>query len=353
MAHDDTGEKTEQPTPRRRQEAREEGQVPRSTDLTAAIALLAALILLNVFGPGMFLRMTSLVREMLVVSEPDGGALMQWLAQAGYVSAAILLPFLGFLLLFGVCGSVMQTGLMLLPKKLSPKLEHFDPTKGAKRIFSVDSVARTVQGLFKMSLIGLVAYKTIVDRIGAVVGVGTLPTESVLVVASDILFALMLRLALVLLLLGLIDYFYQRHKVEKQLRMNRQEIRDELKRMEGDPLLKMRRRQIMQKLAMQRLSRDVPRADVVVTNPTEYSVALRYEEKTMSAPRLLAKGKDLVALRIRQIAREHGIPVVQRPPLARGLYADCEVGDEIPPKYYRAMAEVLAYVYQLAGRAAG
>ena len=353
MAHDDAGEKTEQPTPRRRQEAREEGQVPRSTDLTAAIGLLAALVLLNVFGPDMFYRMTALVREMMDVSSTDGGEVPLWLAQAGYATAVILLPFLGLLMLFGVSGSVVQTGLMILPKKLAPNLEHFDPTKGVKRVFSFDSVTRTLLGVFKMSLIGLVAYRTIVDRIGEVIGVGALPAIAVLNVSGSIIFTLMLRLALVLLLLGLIDYFYQRHKIEKQLRMNRQEIRDELKRMEGDPLLKMRRRQVMQKLAMQRISRDVPRADVVVTNPTEYSVALKYDEATMSAPRMLAKGKDLVALRIRQIAREHGIPVVQRPPLARGLYADCEAGDEIPPKYYRAMAEVLAYVYQLSGRAAG
>jgi flagellar biosynthetic protein FlhB len=175
----------------------------------------------------------------------------------------------------------------------------------------------------------------------------------ILHMASEILFALMLRLALVLLILGLIDYFYQRHKVEKQLRMSKQEIKDELKRMEGDPLVKHRRRQVQAKLAMQRIAIDVPRSDVVVTNPTEYAVALKYDEATMHAPRVLAKGKDLLALRIRQIAQQYGIILVQRPPLARGLYTACDVGDEIPPAYYRAVAEVLAYVYQLSGRAAG
>ena len=353
MAHDDAGEKTEQPTPRRRQEAREEGQVPRSTDLTASIGLLAAMVLLNVLGPGMYMRMTSLVRDMMDVSDISGTTVNQWLAQAVYTLAATLLPFLGLLLLFGIAGSVTQTGLMILPKKLAPNLEHFDPTKGVKRIFSFDSATRTLMGVFKMSLVGLVAYRTIADRIEPVIGTGSLPAIAILGSASEIVFTLMLRLALVLLVLGLIDYFFQRYKIEKQLRMNRQEIRDELKRMEGDPLLKMRRRQTMAKLAMQRISRDVPRADVVVTNPTEYSVALKYDEATMTAPRVLAKGKDLVALRIRQVARENGVPVVQRPPLARGLYADCEVGDEIPAKHYRAVAEVLAYVYQLSGRAAG
>ncbi|MBU0616426.1 MAG: flagellar biosynthesis protein FlhB [Planctomycetes bacterium] len=353
MAQDDAGEKTEQPTPRRRQEAREEGQVPRSTDLTAAVGLLAALVLLNMFGPGMFERMLLLIREMVDVSDVSGTALRTWIARAGYAAAAILLPFLLLLMVLTAAGAVAQTGLLLTPKKLIPKLENLSPIKGVKRLFSFDSVTRTGLGLFKMGLIGLIAYYTVVARIQPVLGSGTLPPAGIMHLAAGILFALMLRLALVLLALGLIDYFYQRHKIEKQLRMNKQEIKDELKRMEGDPLLKMRRRQAQARLAMQRIAIDVPRSDVVVTNPTEYAVALRYDEATMPAPRLLAKGKDLLALRIRRIAQEHSVPIVQRPPLARGLYVSCEVGDEVPMAYYRAVAEVLAYVYQLSGRAAG
>jgi len=353
MAHEDAGEKTEQPTPRRRQEAREEGQAPRSTDLTAAIALMAALILLNIFGPGMLERMMMLVRENIGVSDPTGATLRIWIARAGYSAAAMIMPFLALLMLLTAAGALAQTGLMIVPKKLMPRLDNISPLKGVKRMFSFDSVTRTALGLFKMTLIGLVAYHTVRDRMLPVLGIGLIPPISVMGVACEIMFTLMLRLALVLLVLGLIDYFYQRHKIEKQLRMNKQEVKDELKRMEGDPLLKMRRRQVMAKLAMQRVAQDVPRADVVVTNPTEYSVALKYDESTMSAPRMLVKGKDLVALRIRQIAHENGVPVVQRPPLARGLYAECEVGEEIPLKYYRAVAELLAYVYQLSGRAAG
>jgi flagellar biosynthetic protein FlhB len=353
MADDDAGEKTEQPTPRRRQEAREEGQVPRSTDLTAAIALLAALVLLNIFGPGMLERMLLLIREMIDFSDISGTTLQTWIARAGYAAAAMMLPFLLILMVLTAAGALAQTGLLLTPKKLIPKVENLSPVKGIKRLLSFDSVTRTGLGLFKMGLVGLVAYYTVVARIQWVLGAGTIPAAGIMHLASGILFALMLRLALVLLVLGLADYFYQRHKVERQLRMNKQEIRDELKRMEGDPLLKARRRQAQARLAMQRVAIDVPRSDVVVTNPTEYSVALKYDEATMSAPRLMAKGKDLLALRIRQIAREHAVPVVQRPPLARGLYASCEVGDQIPVAYYRAVAEVLAYVYQLSGRAAG
>jgi flagellar biosynthetic protein FlhB len=353
VAEDDAGEKTEQPTPRRRQEAREEGQVPRSTDLTAAIALLAALVLLNMFGPGMFERMVSLIREMVDLSDLSGTTPRTWIARTGYTAATILLPFLLLLMALTATGALAQTGLLLTPKKLIPKIENLSPVKGIKRLFSFDSLTRTALGLFKMALVGLVAYCTVVARIQPVLGAGTVPPAGIMHMASGILFALMLRLALVLLVLGLVDYFYQRNKIERQLRMNKQEIKDELKRMEGDPLLKARRRQAQAKLAMQRVAVDVPRSDVVVTNPTEYSVALKYDETTMRAPRLLAKGKDLVALRIRRIAQEHGVPIVQRPPLARELYSGCEVGDEVPVAYYRAVAEVLAYVYQLSGRAAG
>lgn len=353
MAQDEAGEKTEQPTPRRRQEAREEGQVPRSPDLTAAVALLAALVLLNIFGPGMFEHLLLLVREMVDVSDASLGALPTWVARTRQAVAVSLLPFLSLLMVLTAGGALAQTGLLATPKKLIPRLENISPLKGIKRLFSLDSVTRTGMGLFKMAFVGLVAYYTIVSRIQPVLGSGTVTPLGILHMASDMMFALMLRLALVLLILGLIDYFYQRHKMEKQLKMSKQEIKDELKRMEGDPLLKSRRRQAQAKLAMQRVGIDVPRSDVVVTNPTEYAVALRYDEATMRAPRLMAKGKDLVALRIRQVAQQHGVPVVQRPPLARGLYVACEVGDEIPPAYYRAVAEVLAYVYQLSGRVAG
>ena len=353
MPNDETGEKTEQPTGRRREEAREEGQVPRSQDLTAAIALLVGLILLNAFGPGMLERMLQLIHEMIDVSNASSTTLRTWIARAGYAAATMILPFLLMLMLLTVGGVLAQTGLLLTPKKLMPDLSHLSPLKGVKRLFSTDSLTRTGMGLLKMSLIALVAYHTIVSEIQPVLGAATALPAGILHMASDVMFTLMLRMALVLLILGLLDYFYQRYKIEKKLRMTKQEVKDEMKRMEGDPLLKQRRRQAQARLAMQRIGIDVPKSDVVVTNPTEYAIALRYDEVTMTAPRVLAKGKDLLALRIRQVAQQHRVPIVQRPPLARGLYVACEVGDEVPATYYRAVAEVLAYVYQLSGRVAG
>ena len=352
MAADDTGERTEQPTVRRRQEARTEGQVARSQDLTAATALLVGLVLLNIYAPGMHRQMLEILRECLDVSDAPLGSLPIWIARISRAVASMLLPFLLLLLVLSAAGSMAQSGWLVVPKKLMPKLENLSPKRGLQRIFSLDSLNRTAMGLFKMVAVAGVAYYTITSRVDPVLGVATVAPAGILHMAAELLFTLMLRLALVLLVLALLDYAYQRYRMESQLKMTKQEIKDELKRMEGDPVVKSRRRQVQQKLAMQRLAIDVPKADVVVTNPTEFAVALRYDEETMQAPQVVAKGKDLLALRIRQIAQQNRILVVQRPPLARGLFAACEVGDTIPPAYYRAVAEVLAYVYQLSHRVA-
>lgn len=353
MAQDDAGEKTEQPTPRRRAEAREEGQVARSQDLTSALALLAGLILLKLLGPQMLGRMLSLTRGLGAEPDVTVRGLVTWLRTTGVATAEMLAPFLFFLVVLTAAGTIAQSGLLVTWKKLAFKPERLHPVEGVKRLFSTDALARLVFGLFKVTLVAGIAYFTIKARMGTVVQAGATSLMGMFVLSTSLLFELALKMAVVLVILGLADFLVQRWKLERQLRMTRQEIRDELKRMEGDPLLKHRRRQLQQRLAMQRVQAEVPRADVVVTNPTEYAIAIRYDEATMSAPRVIAKGRDFIALRIRQIAQQHGVPIVERPPLARALYAAVEIGQEIPPTFYRAVAEVLAYVYQLTGRKAG
>jgi flagellar biosynthetic protein FlhB len=353
MPADDAGEKTEQPTPRRREEARQKGQVPRSTDLTAAISLLVGLMLLNWFGPTMLERMLDLARDLGHASEPTAAEVQVWVRRAAVAAAGMTLPFLGVLSVLTVVGTLAQTGPVLAWQRAQPRLENINPLKGLKRIFSMDSVTRAVLGVLKLALIAWVAYISIAQNIRPVLGAAALEPMAILHNAGRLIFMLSLRMALILLVLGLIDYAYQRYKNEKSLKMTKQEVKDELKRMDGDPHIKARRRQLQMKLAMQRLSAEVPKADVVVTNPTEYAVALRYDEAAMAAPRLVAKGRGWLAERIRQIAAQHRIAIVQRPALARALYASVEVGEEVPPAYYRAVAEILAYVYQLSGRAVG
>ncbi len=352
MAENDGGDKTEAPTPRRRQEAREQGQVPRSQDLTAAIVLLTGLALLNALGPQIFEGLLALTHDIAAPSEQTGPAMLIWIKRAGRITLSIIAPFLILLLVIGLCGAVAQTGPLLTWKKLEPKLDHINPQKGLKRIFSLDSLTRTGFGLLKMVFVAGVAYYSVLGQLDPILGTAAVDSYGIFFLASQVVFQLALRMALILLLLGLLDYLYQRWRLEEQLKMTKQEVRDEMKRMDGDPLLKSRRRQAQMKLAMQRLQTEVPTADVIVTNPTEYAVALKYDEATMRAPRMVAKGVDLIAARIRQLAHQHGIPIVQRPPLARALFAAAEVGDEVPPMYYKAVAEVLAYVYQLTRKAA-
>jgi len=352
VAADDTGERTERPTPRRRQEAREQGRVPRSTDLTAAIGLLAGVVLLNILGPHMFGNLLELARGVGSAHDTSTTTLTTWIARAVYTAGAVVLPFILALLLLTVAGGMAQSGAVFAWSRLTPKLDKLNPVAGVKRLFALDSLTRTGMGVLKIVLIGAVAYYSVIGEIRLVLAAGMIPPRGVMDLAAHVLFTLTLRLTLVLLILGLLDYFYQRWQVERGLKMTKQEVKDELKRMEGDPLVKRRRREVQARIAMQRIRIDVPKADVVVTNPSEYAVALRYDEALMAAPRVIAKGRDWLALRIRQVAQQYGVPIVQRPPLARALYTTVDVGQEVPAQFYRAIAELLAYVYQLSGRRA-
>lgn len=351
MPQDEAGDKTEQPTPRRREEAREEGQIARSTDLTAAVSLLAGILLLKFLGPRMMETLLEVTRALGNPPAVTASGLLPWIKGVVVATSKAILPFLGLLMVITVAGTIAQSGVVLTWKKLAFKPDRLNPVSGLKRVFSPESVMRLIVGLFKVGLLTVIAWYTVKGRIAEILAGGGSHPGGIYVLAGTLLFELALKMGLVLLVLGLADYLFQRWRLEQQLRMTKQEVRDELKRMEGDPLLKQRRRQMQSRLALQRVSAEVPKADVVVTNPTEFAVALRYDEATMRAPRLVAKGQDLLAARIRQVAQQHGVPIVQRPPLARGLYAAVEVGQEVPPAFYRAVAEVLAYVYQLLRKA--
>ena len=352
MAADEAGDKTEQPTARRREEAREEGRIARSADLTAAVALLAGILLLKALGPRMLDQMLQIIRALGDPPDLTGPGLLPWMRSVGRAAAEMTLPFLLLLIVLTIAGTVVQSGLLLTWKQMTLHLERLNPVNGFKRMLSADSLTHLVFGLLKVAFVATIAYLTIAGRIDALLAAGTTHAGGLFKLSTELLYDLALRLGLALLVLGVVDYLVQRWKLERSLRMTRQEIKDELKRMEGDPLMKQRRRQIQRRLALQRINAEVPRASVVVTNPTEYAVALRYDEATMTAPRVVAKGKDYLAQRIRVVAQQHGVPLVQRPPLARALYAGVEVGEEVPPAFYRAVAELLAFVYQLTGKAA-
>lgn len=347
----DFGEKTEAPTPKRREEAREKGQVAKSQDLPAAIVVLVGLVTLQVLGPGLWLKLLAIMRSAV---DPTGPIHSRELIPAAGAAAKTItwamVPLLGLLFLAALVALYWQVGFLFTWQPLTPTLDKLNPIEGIKRMFSAKTAVAAVINLFKLSLMVAVVYLTISGAMNVILYSMDMDCADLYTMGAGMLLQLGIRLAAVMLILALADYAYQRYRHEKDMKMSKEEVREELKHMEGDPLMKRRRRETQMKLAMQRLQRDVPRADVVVTNPTHLSIALRYRPDEMAAPRVVAKGADLMAYRIRQIAAVHGIPIVERKPLARMMYDAVEVGQDIPERFYTAIAEVLAYVYELSGQ---
>ncbi|MBI4717317.1 MAG: flagellar biosynthesis protein FlhB [Planctomycetes bacterium] len=345
-------DRTEAPTPRRRREARMKGQVARSHDLPAAILLFVGMWVLGWAGPRIWQSLLAVVRTALTAEAPASLEGLRTLSAAIAVEAGRqLAPLVGILLLTVLIVLYAQVGALVTWQPLIPSLSKINPLGGLQRLFSLRSVVLSVFNCGKLVVVGSVAYLTISGRTSEIAYALSLGFQDVVRLGASLVYDLGLRLAAVLMVLAILDFIWQRYRYEQDLRMTKEEVKEELRSMEGDPKLKARRRQVQFQLAVQRLKRHVPKADVVVTNPTHLAVAIRYDAEVMNAPQVTAKGADYMALRIRQIAAEYGVPVVERKPLARALYESVEVGQYIPEKFYRAVAEILAYVYELTGRA--
>ena len=347
-------EKTEAPTPRRRQEARKDGNVAKSQDLTAAFMLLAGVIALKIFGMRVLIGLKQLIEVSLTCNQIDNptkaddlGGLFTY---TGYMFVTALMPLVLAVTAVGLVVVVSQVGFFVTPKPLQPNLSKLSPLKGVKNMFNARAGMRLVMSLCKITMLATLAVFIIIDDLPLIIQIGDLQVGQAFTASASLLFSLALKLAALLLILGIIDYSFQKWQREKDLRMTKQELKDEMKQMEGDPLTKQRRTRVARQLAMQRIAQAVPKADVIVTNPTHFAVALEYKAEQMNAPRVLAKGADFMAIRIKQIAVSHGIPIVERKPLARALYFGVDVGQEIPPEHYNAVAEILAYVYRLGTR---
>ncbi|MCC6581381.1 MAG: flagellar biosynthesis protein FlhB [Phycisphaeraceae bacterium] len=356
MAENDA-DRTESATPRRRQEAREEGNVARSTDLSAAASLLASVLLLHAFGFKILTAMQVTLRAMLGgdwtlhLTRPTDLVAMPYLA--GYLFAVALAPLILGIMAAGVAATVGQVGFIVTTKPLELDLTKLSPLRGLKNLMGARGAGRLLMSIAKVFAIAATAYFLVHSLLPQIVRLAELELMPCLGVVADMVYGVAIKLALLLLVLAILDFAYQRWQHDVDLRMTKQEVKDELKRMEGDPMIKQRRARVARQLAMSRLKQTVPKADVIVTNPTHFAVALQYESKTMAAPKVIAKGADHMALRIRQLGLEHGVPLVERRELARGLFYGVEVGQQIPPNYYSAVAEILAYVYRLGGRKAG
>jgi flagellar biosynthetic protein FlhB len=351
MPEESGGERTEAPTPRRRQEARDAGNVARSPDLTASAVLIGILLLLRTFGPALLSSMKLVVRDLLEpdsMSNFDGRAALTQFARALAGVGIAMMPLLIGVVVIAAAVNVAQVGLVFNVNRLTPNFAALNPVRGLGRLLSGSrTLMRLAMSLVKVIVVGMTAYSAIHGRLGEIVTAQRLSFLQIFGLGSQLVYSISLRVGILLLVLAILDYLYQRWQLERDLKMTKEEVKEEMRRMDGDPKIKQRRRQIAVQRHIKRLKKEVPKADVVVTNPTHYAIALKYEAARMRAPRVLAKGQDLMAMRIREIALEHNIPLVERPPLARALYRLCDVGDEIPEQFYSAVAEILAYVYQL------
>lgn len=350
---DDFGDKTEAPTPRRRQEAREQGNVARSPDLTAAAVILGMLFMLQMKGGDLIAALRAIMErvisvEVLADHDPRNVSMLM-VSLLGILSRAML-PLLLGVAVVAVLINIVQVGFFFNTKRLQPNLAALNPLKGLKRLFGKGKGSmQMVMNVAKLVVVGSVAYSAVHGRLEEIVSVQQLATMQIFSLASGIIYSIILRLGLLMLVLAIIDYAWQRFRTNRELKMTKQQVKDEMKRMEGDPMIKQRRRQIAMQRTLQRIKSSVPTADVVVTNPTEYAVALKYEDG-FRAPKVIAKGRGFIAQKIRETAIAAGVPILERPPLARALWRLVEVGQEIPEQFYAAVAEILAYVYELSGK---
>jgi flagellar biosynthetic protein FlhB len=348
-----SGEKTFDPTAHRRQQARDQGQVAFSQDLGSAMLLLVGGMLFLLMGSEIVEFSIGLMRrdlETVVTLTPDPGQMMVHWHQIMKGLAAIIFPMLGYLVLAAVLTNLAQVGFLFLPDRLSPDFSRVNPAQGLKRIFSLTGSAKLGFGLFKIVVIAAVAGVVIWSRHDGILRAGAMSVPQLGYFLADITLKTVLWTGLALVILALFDYGLQRWKHEQDLKMTHQEVREEMKELQGDPQIVARRRQIQRQMVMNRISNSVPKADVIVTNPTELAVAIQYDPLEMAAPIVVAKGAGVLAQRIRRLGLENNIPIVERKPLAQLLYKDVDIGKPVPTESYAAVAEVLAYVYQLKGK---
>lgn len=319
-------------------------------ELIGAISLLSTYFVLRFAGPYMAGRVLSFARTLWV-----GGALQDWsesgvrllLINTFVLVAVVVAPILLGAMVAGLLGNYLQVGFLFSMEPLVPNFDRINPISGFKRVFSRRALAELFKSLFKIGIIGYVAYKTVAGDLQSFPILIGLELNQVVAFLSDLVSRLLLWVGLSMLVLAMADYYYQRYEFEQSIRMTKQELKEEFRQTEGSPEVRSRIRQKQREMSRRRMMQDVKKADVVVTNPTHYAVALEYKNKDMTAPRVLAKGQGLIAFRIREVAREAHVPVVENPPLARQLHRIAEVGREIPADLYQAVAEVLAFVYQL------
>ena len=355
MAEDDNddSQKTEDPTPKRLEEARKKGQVAMSRELNNWVMLLAGTLVVALAGPSFMSALAETLKGFIEHPErmpPVPGGFSTILGETFWrVAGLMALPMI-LLMLAAFLAPFAQVGPLFAPETVKPDLSKLSPVKGFERLFSRRALAEFAKGVFKITLIGVVCYMALKPYYGQVDHFVGMPVEDMMRETMVLFVRLMIGVLVALAILAGIDVVYQRNEHLKKMRMTRQELRDEYKQSEGDPHIKAKLRQLRADKARKRMMQAVPQATVVITNPTHFAVALKYDPDTMDAPLCVAKGADNVALRIREVAKENDVTVYENPPLARVLYSTVDIDEAVPPEHYKAVAEVISFVFRLKGR---
>ena len=352
---DDDSEKTEDPTGKKLSSAREQGQVAQSQEVKIWASLMASLVMVAMLSPGLS---RDVVRMMLPYIEHPHTIDMSREALGATLGAQVmdliwtLLMPLSVMMIFGVVANISQVGLMFNGANFKFSLSKLNPMGGIKRLFSVKNLVDFIKSLFKIIVIGFVIFLVLKSKVNDVLGLAAVDIFAMLEYTRSQTIRLIITVLLMVTALAAADWFYQRWSFMQEMKMSKQEVKDEHKQQEGDPIVKGRLRSLRFQRARQRMMAAVPKADVIITNPTHFAVALKYDMEAMGAPVLVAKGADLVAFRIRELAEANEVPIVENPPLARALFANVELDQEVPPEHYKAVAEVIGYVMKLKGKLA-
>lgn len=350
---EDKDSKTEDATPKRRQEARQKGQILKSKEVNTAVLILMSAYALNWSGAFMYKTIFKYIQmtyfEMPWIAEHFTKAdLFNYGVKSVQIMAMMLAPIFLIIFLTALIVELAQVGILISGKPLKPQLERIHPIKGFKRVLSLKSIVELVKSTIKTMIVGYIVYTTIRDHLPMIIYSLKNPVANALVIAGSLIILIAKKTAAAMLIVAFIDYFYQRWEFEKGLRMSKQEVKDEYKQTEGDPLIKGKQKQKMRQMSMGQVQQAVPDASAVVTNPTHYAIGIRYEDG-MEAPKVVAKGRDELAIFIKEVAKEHDIPIFEDPPLARGLYGSCELGEFIHPDFFMAIAKIIAYLLKQKG----
>jgi len=345
------GEKTEKATPKKRQDARKKGQVLKSAEVNTAVLTASMFVVIFAMGGWMVKGINSLLSHYLgmigtVRGNPGKEGMVTAWTTAIWEFIWIMLPIMAVALIIGIAVNLAQVGFLFTGETIKPKISKISVIKGFKRIFSMRSVVDLLKALAKIGLMTVIIYQEYTKNLASFPNMLEHDLKQSIGIIVDMAMAIAIKASAVLIVIGLADYLYQWWEYERNLKMSKHEVKQEIKQMEGDPLIRGKRKEKQRQMSMMRMMRAIPQADVVITNPTHYAVAIRYDETESDAPVVLAKGKDNIALKIREIAGQHRIEIVENKPVAQALYMSCEVNQRIPYDMFAAVAEILSYVYK-------